>query len=65
MHVPKVWVEEVEARVKAGCEFLDAAREVLAVNAELLTLARQPRLPKPWPRSFRGGCGTTPRDNCV
>lgn len=47
LHVPKHWVDDVEARVKAGREFLDAVREVLAANAQLLALARQQRLAKP------------------
>jgi RNA polymerase-interacting CarD/CdnL/TRCF family regulator len=47
MHVPKEWLEDVGARVQAGREFLDAVREVLAANAQLLALARQQRLPKP------------------
>lgn len=47
MHVPKDWVEDVEARVKAGREFLDAVREVLAANAQLLDLGRKQRLLKP------------------
>jgi hypothetical protein len=42
-HVPKEWVEEVQRRVKAGREFQDAVREVLAANAQLLVLARQQR----------------------
>ena len=47
LHVPKDWVEQVQARVRAGREFLDAVREVLAANAQLLALARQQRLPHP------------------
>src|SRR5579863_8182874 len=42
-HIPKEWVEEVQRRVKAGREFQDAVREVLAANAQLLVLARQQR----------------------
>ena len=38
-HIPKEWVEEVRRRVKAGREFQDAVREVLAANAQLLVLA--------------------------
>jgi hypothetical protein len=45
--VPKDWVQDVQSRVQAGREFLDAVREVLAANAQLLGLARQQRLPKP------------------
>ena len=40
-HIPKQWVEEVRRRVRAGREFQDAVREVLAANAQLLVLARQ------------------------
>lgn len=47
MHVAKDWVDDVEARVKAGREFLDAVREILAANAQLLDLARKQRLLKP------------------
>jgi hypothetical protein len=47
MHVAKDWVEDVEARVQAGREFLDAVREILAANAQLLDLARKQRLLKP------------------
>ena len=41
--IPRSWVEEVRRRVEAGREFQDAAREVLAANAQLLVLARQQR----------------------
>lgn len=41
--IPKGWVEEVQRRVKAGREFQDAVREVLAINAQLLVRARQQR----------------------
>jgi hypothetical protein len=40
-HIPKPWVEEVRRQVRAGREFQDAVREVLAANAQLLVLARQ------------------------
>jgi hypothetical protein len=40
-HIPKDWVEEVRRRVKAGREFQDAVREVLAANAQLLALERK------------------------
>lgn len=43
-HIPKHLVEEVRRRVKAGREFQDAVREVLAANAQLLMLARKQRL---------------------
>ena len=39
--VPAEWAEEVRRRVDAGRKFRDAVREVLAVNAQLLILARQ------------------------
>src|SRR5688572_3331313 len=42
-HIPRDWVEEVQRRVKAGREFQDAVREVLAANAQLLVLARKQR----------------------
>jgi hypothetical protein len=42
-HIPKDWVEDVRRRVKAGREFQDAVREVLAAHAQLLVLARQQR----------------------
>ena len=34
-------VEQIRKRVEAGREFQDAVREVLAANAELVTLERQ------------------------
>jgi hypothetical protein len=40
-HIPKDWVGEVQRRVKAGREFQDAVREVLAANAQLLMLERK------------------------
>ena len=40
-HIPKPWVEEVRRQVRAGREFQDSVREVLAANAQLLVLARQ------------------------
>jgi hypothetical protein len=39
--IPSRWAEEVQRRVKAGREFQDAIREVLAANAQLLVLARR------------------------
>jgi hypothetical protein len=45
-HIPKPWVDEVRRRVRAGREFQDAVREVLAANAQLLVLARQQRKKK-------------------
>ncbi len=41
--IPAAWAEEVGQRVQAGREFLEAVREVLAANAELLILARKQR----------------------
>lgn len=41
--IPKEWVEEVRRRVRAGREFQEAVREVLAANAQLLVLARKQR----------------------
>lgn len=41
--IPKEWVEEIRRRVEAGRKFVDAVREVLATNAELLVLARNQR----------------------
>ena len=43
-HIPKHLVEEVRKQVEAGREYQDAVREVLAANAELLSLARKQRL---------------------
>jgi hypothetical protein len=40
-HISKDWVEEVRRRVKAGREFQDAVREVLAANAQLFALERK------------------------
>jgi uncharacterized protein DUF6788 len=42
-HIPKDWVEEIRRRVRAGREFQDAVREVLAANAQLLVLEHQQR----------------------
>jgi hypothetical protein len=50
-HIPKPWVEEVRRRVRAGREFQDAVREVLAANAQLLVLTRQQRKKKKRKRS--------------
>ncbi len=43
LHVPAEWVEDIRRRVEAGRAFQDAVREVLAANAQLLTLARKQR----------------------
>ncbi|MGC8794252.1 MAG: DUF6788 family protein [Bryobacteraceae bacterium] len=42
-HIPKEWLVEVQRRVRAGRRFLDAVREVLAINAQLVVLARRQR----------------------
>jgi hypothetical protein len=42
-HIPKDWVDDVRRCVQAGREFQEAVREVLAVNAQLLVLARKQR----------------------
>jgi len=39
--IPKPWVAEVRQQVKAGRDFMEAVREVLTANAELLILARK------------------------
>ena len=39
-HIPKDWVTEIQRRVRAGWEFQEAMREVLAADAQLLVLAR-------------------------
>ena len=41
-HIPTAWVADVRRRVDAGREFKQAVAEVLAANAQLLVLARQP-----------------------
>ena len=41
--VPADWLEAVRPRVQAGRKFKDIAAELLAINAELLVLARQQR----------------------
>ena len=46
-HIPKAWVDEVRRRVRAGREFQDAVREVLAANAQLLVLAKKQKLKQP------------------
>ncbi len=42
-HIPTAWVAEIRRRVEAGREFVDAVREVLATNAQLMVLARKQR----------------------
>jgi hypothetical protein len=39
--IPAKWAQQVRRRVRAGREFQDAVREVLAANAKLLVLARK------------------------
>ena len=46
-HVPKDRLPELQRRVRAGREFQNAVRELLAINAQLVVLARRQRLP--WP----------------
>ena len=41
--IPAEWVEEIEARVKAGRAFKDAVDEILSANARLLLLWRKQR----------------------
>ena len=43
-HIAKEILEDVKARVIAGREFQDAVREVLAINAQLMVLARKQQL---------------------
>ncbi len=43
VHIPKAWADQVRRRVEAGREFIDAVREVLAANAQLLVLELQQR----------------------
>jgi hypothetical protein len=42
--IPKDWADLVGQRVRAGREFQDAVRELLAANAELLVLTRKQKL---------------------
>ena len=39
--IPAKWAQQVRRRVRAGREFQDAVREVLAANAQLLVLERK------------------------
>ncbi len=41
--IPREWIDDVGRRVEAGRAFLEAVREVLAANAQLLILARTQR----------------------
>jgi hypothetical protein len=42
-YIPHAWVQVVRQRIKAGRQYQDAVREVLAANAELLVLERKQR----------------------
>jgi hypothetical protein len=44
-HIPREWADAIRRRVEAGRAFQDAVREVLAVNVQLVVLARQQRRP--------------------
>lgn len=46
--IPAEWLDMVRPRVEAGRKFKETAAELLAINAELLALARRQR-----PRSSR------------
>jgi hypothetical protein len=46
-HVPKDWLPELERGVRAGREFQNAVRELPAINAQLVVLARRQRRPLP------------------
>ena len=41
--VPAEWLDAIRPRVQAGRQFKNIAAELLAINAELLVLARQQR----------------------
>jgi len=41
--IPADWVDTIRPRVQAGRKFKNIAAELLAINAELLVLARQQR----------------------
>jgi hypothetical protein len=43
LYIPPDWVDDSGQRVEAGHAFQEAVRDVLAVNAQLLTLARKQR----------------------
>jgi len=45
--IPADWLDAVRPRVQAGRKFKDLAAEFLAVNAQLLVLARQQRRQPP------------------
>jgi len=46
-HVPKDWLPELERGVRAGQEFQNAVRELPAINAQLVVLARRQHRPLP------------------
>lgn len=41
--IPAEWLDTIRPRVQAGRKFKNIAAELLAINAELLVLARQQR----------------------
>jgi len=41
--IPAAWLDTIRPRVQAGRKFKNIAAELLAINAELLVLARQQR----------------------
>ena len=41
--IPADWLDAIRPRVQAGRKFKNIAAELLAINAELLVLARQQR----------------------
>lgn len=41
--IPAGWLDTIRPRVQAGRKFKNIAAELLAINAELLVLARQQR----------------------
>ncbi len=43
-HIPTRLIEEVRKQVNAGREYVDAIREVMAANVDLLIAARKQRL---------------------
>ena len=43
--IPAAWIHLIGPRVEAGRRLKQIAAEVLAINAELLVLARHQRLP--------------------
>jgi len=47
--IPADWVEFIRPRVEAGRRLKELAAEALAINAELLALARNQRSHRPTP----------------